>query len=186
MGPDVELYRAVIPTPIGNMLALASEAGLCALEFTTVRGPNSGQERLTRLNVRLGRWFPPHTVVDEETAIIVRARDWLTRYFAGTSAEIGDLPLDMRGAPFELRVWEALREIPPGTTTSYGAIAKALNSAAASRAVGAANGANPVAIIVPCHRVIGSSGSLTGYGGGLDRKTWLLDHERRWRGDTLF
>jgi O-6-methylguanine DNA methyltransferase len=176
----MQLFRCPIPTPIGDMLALASDAGLCALEFTKVEGPNRGQERLTRLNVRLGRWFPPHTVVDEETAIIARARDWLTGYFAGTSAEIGDLPLDMRGAPFELRVWEALREIPPGTTTSYGAIAKALNSAGASRAVGAANGANPVAIIVPCHRVIGSSGSLTGYGGGLDRKTWLIDHERRW------
>jgi len=85
------------------------------------------------------------------------------------------------GAEFELRVWEALRAIPPGATTSYGAIAKALGSAGASRAVGAANGANPIAIIVPCHRVIGSTGSLTGYGGGLDRKTWLIDHERRWR-----
>jgi len=87
----------------------------------------------------------------------------------------------MRGAPFEKRVWQALQEIPPGETTSYGAIATALRSPNASRAVGAANGANPVAIIVPCHRVIGASGSLTGYGGGLDRKTWLIDHERRWR-----
>ena len=87
----------------------------------------------------------------------------------------------MRGAPFEKRVWIALQAIPPGQTTSYGAIANALGSAGASRAVGAANGANPIAIIVPCHRVIGSSGSLTGYGGGLDRKTWLIDHERRWR-----
>ena len=84
---------------------------------------------------------------------------------------------------FEVRVWEALRQIPAGQTTSYGAIAKALGSPGASRAVGAANGANPIAIIVPCHRVIGSSGSLTGYGGGLDRKTWLIDHERRWRTD---
>jgi len=72
-------------------------------------------------------------------------------------------------------------EIPPGETTSYGAIATALHSPGASRAVGAANGANPVSIIVPCHRVIGASGSLTGYGGGLERKTWLIDHERRWR-----
>ncbi len=85
----------------------------------------------------------------------------------------------MRGADFEKRVWQALRRIVPGETTSYGAIAKALGSAGASRAVGAANGANPIAIVVPCHRVIGASGSLTGYGGGLDRKLWLLDHERR-------
>jgi methylated-DNA-[protein]-cysteine S-methyltransferase len=165
------------------MLALASEEGLCALEFTTVDGPNRGQERLTRLNVRLGRWFPPHSILDHETLTLARTRQWLTAYFAGTNAEIGDLPLDMRGAPFERRVWAALREIPPGATTSYGAIAKALDAAGASRAVGAANGANPVAIIVPCHRVIGSSGSLTGYGGGLHRKTWLIDHERRWSRD---
>jgi methylated-DNA-[protein]-cysteine S-methyltransferase len=165
------------------MLALASEEGLCALEFTKVEGPNRGQERLTRLNARLGRWFPPHTILDRETPTLARTRQWLSAYFAGTDAEIGDLPLDMRGAPFERRVWAALRAIPPGTTTSYGAIAKALDAAGASRAVGAANGANPVAIIVPCHRVIGSSGSLTGYGGGLDRKEWLIDHERRWSRD---
>jgi methylated-DNA-[protein]-cysteine S-methyltransferase len=95
------------------------------------------------------------------------------------------LTLDMRGAPFELRVWEALRKIPAGCTSTYGAIAKQLGSAGASRAVGLANGANPIAIIVPCHRVIGSNGTLTGYGGGLDRKQWLIDHERRWRSDAL-
>ena len=143
--------------------------------------PLRGQERLTRLNARLVRWFPPHQVVDRDTATIARTRDWLAAYFAGTAAEVGNLPLDMRGAPFEKRVWTALRTIPPGQTTSYGAIAQALGRTGASRAVGAANGANPIAIIVPCHRVIGSSGSLTGYGGGLDRKTWLIEHERRWR-----
>jgi len=176
----VILSRAVIGTPVGDMLALASDEGLCALEFT---GPSNGSKRkhrLTRLEARLKRHFPPHEIVDRETPIIARTRRWLAAYFAGTSAEIGDLPLEMHGAAFETRVWKALTRIPPGQTTSYGAIAKALGSAAASRAVGAANGANPIAIIVPCHRVIGSSGSLTGYGGGLDRKTWLLEHERRW------
>jgi methylated-DNA-[protein]-cysteine S-methyltransferase len=177
----MQLSRAIIGTPVGDMLALASDEGLSALEFTTVEGPGRGQERLTRLNARLGRWFPPHEIVDRETPAIARAREWLTAYFAGAWAGAGDLRLDMRGAPFETRVWTALRAIPPGGTTSYGAIAQALGSAGASRAVGAANGANPIAIIVPCHRVIGSSGSLTGYGGGLDRKKWLLDHERRWR-----
>lgn len=103
---------------------------------------------------------------------------------AGARADLSGLRLDARGAPFEKRVWEALRAIPPGETTSYGAIAKALGAADASRAVGAANGANPIAIIVPCHRVIGSTGSLVGYGGGLDRKQWLLNHERRWRRDA--
>ena len=165
------------------MLALASDEGLCALEFTTVKGRARGEERLTRLHARLKRWFPPHEILDGETPTIARTRGWLAAYFEGTAADIGGLPFDMRGAPFEQRVWTALRTIPPGRTTSYGAIAQALGSPGASRAVGAANGANPVAIIVPCHRVIGSSGSLTGYGGGLDRKTWLIDHERRWRSE---
>ena len=169
------LSRALLRTPIGDMLALDSGEGLCALEFT---GP---KKRLARLEARLGRWFPPHEIADRETPTIVDTRTWLEAYFAGATADITPLPLDMRGTAFEQRVWAALRTIAPGETTSYGAIAKALGSAEASRAVGAANGANPIAIIVPCHRVIGSSGSLTGYGGGLDRKTWLLDHERRWR-----
>jgi O-6-methylguanine DNA methyltransferase len=177
----MQLSRTLIPTPLGDMLALSSDEGLCALEFTTVKGRASGEERLSRLKARLARWFPPHTLVDGETPTIARTRDWLEQYFNGTAAAIGDLPLDMRGAPFETRVWIALQTIPPGQTTSYGAIAQALNAPGASRAVGAANGANPIAIIVPCHRVIGSSGSLTGYGGGLDRKTWLIEHERRWR-----
>jgi methylated-DNA-[protein]-cysteine S-methyltransferase len=169
------LSRAIIPTPIGDMLALDSGDGLCALEFT---GP---EKRLTRLEARLKRWFPPHAIASADTPTIARTRAWLEAYFEGASSDIRDFPLDMRGAAFERQVWAALREIPAGDVISYGAIAKALGSAGASRAVGAANGANPVAIIVPCHRVIGSSGSLTGYGGGLDRKTWLLEHERRWR-----
>ena len=174
------LSRTVIPTPLGAMLALASDHGLCALEFT---GP---RKRLTRLDGRLARWFPPHEIVDRDTPIIKRTRTWLSAYFAGTNAAIDDIALDMRGGEFEKRVWKALRAILPGETTSYGAIAKALGDAGASRAVGAANGANPVAIIVPCHRVIGSTGSLTGYGGGLEKKKWLLDHERRWRTGQLF
>jgi methylated-DNA-[protein]-cysteine S-methyltransferase len=173
------LSRAVLTTPIGDMLALDSGEGLCALEFT---GP---EKRLAGLEARLRRWFPPHEIEDRDTPTILRARAWLDAYFKGESADadIKGLPLDMRGARFEKRVWEALRQIPPGETTSYGAIAKALGSAGASRAVGAANGANPIAIVVPCHRVIGSSGALTGYGGGLERKTWLLEHERRWAPD---
>ena len=169
------LSRALLRTPLGDMLALDSGEGLCALEFT---GP---EKRLTRLDARLQRWFPSHEIADRDTPTIVRTRTWLKAYFAGASADASGLPLDLRGAAFEKRVWTALRAIAPGETTSYGAIAKTLGSADASRAVGAANGANPIAIIVPCHRVIGASGSLVGYGGGLDRKSWLLDHERRWR-----
>ena len=170
----MQLSRSILSTPVGDMLALASDDGLCALEFI---GP---EERLTRLEARLQRHFPPHEIVDGDALPIARARAWLAAYFAGERAAIDTVPLDMRGAEFEKRVWRALTRIPPGETTSYGAIAKALGSARASRAVGAANGANPVSIIVPCHRVIGASGSLTGYGGGLDRKTWLLNHEKRW------
>jgi methylated-DNA-[protein]-cysteine S-methyltransferase len=126
------------------------------------------------------RWFPAHTIEHAEAAespIIARTRGWLARYFAGESATVGDLPLEMYGAEFERRVWRMLLDIPPGETRSYGSIAECLSSIGASRAVGLANGANPIAIIVPCHRVIGSSGSLTGYGGGLDRKRWLLELE---------
>jgi len=176
----MQLLRSILSTPIGEMLTLASDEGLCALEFI---GPD---KPMTRLEARLQRHFPPHEFVEGDSRVITRTRQWLAAYFAGESAAIGDLPLDMRGAGFEKRVWKALTRIPPGETTSYGAIAKALGSAGASRAVGAANGANPIAIIVPCHRVIGASGHLTGYGGGLDRKTWLLNHEKRWsRAPTL-
>ena len=177
----MHLHRSILFTPVGDMLALASDEGLCALEFT---GPD---ERMTRLEARLRRHFPPHAIVDGDASAISRARAWLTAYFAGQRMDIDTVPLDMRGADFEKRVWRALTRIPAGETTSYGAIAKALGSAGASRAVGHANGANPVSIIVPCHRVIGASGHLTGYGGGLDRMTWLLNHEKRWsRAAALF
>jgi O-6-methylguanine DNA methyltransferase len=190
------------------MVAMESEKGLCVLEFVKPK-------RLSRLDRRLGRWFPDIEIVNRETPLLAQTRAWLEQYFDGVipGLEWKDAPqarpagaergsegprertrggsagaeppgyvLDMRGNSFERQVWRALLEIQPGRTTTYGAIAKQLGSEGASRAVGAANGANPIAIIVPCHRVIGHSGSLTGYGGGLDRKSWLLDHERRWGG----
>ena len=89
------------------------------------------------------------------------------------------IPAVFSGTPFQNRVWKALRKIPIGTTTSYGALAKKIGEPKAVRAVGLANGSNPIGVVVPCHRVIGSDGSLTGYGGGLPRKKWLLDHEAR-------
>jgi methylated-DNA-[protein]-cysteine S-methyltransferase len=100
----------------------------------------------------------------------------LGEYFAGTRREF-DLPLRLEGTPFQQRVWKSLTEIPYGETWSYGELAKRIGNPNASRAVGLANGSNPIAILVPCHRVIGADGSLTGYGGGLDRKRWLLAHE---------
>jgi methylated-DNA-[protein]-cysteine S-methyltransferase len=110
---------------------------------------------------------------DERFADVARQ---LREYFAGERTTF-DVPLKLRGGPFELEVWSELERIPYGETTSYGEIARRVGKPHASRAVGAANGRNPVAIIVPCHRVIGSNGTLTGYGGGLERKRALLDLE---------
>jgi methylated-DNA-[protein]-cysteine S-methyltransferase len=111
----------------------------------------------------------------DDTAF-TRTRDQLDEYFAGERLEF-DLPLRMEGSPFQREVWAALREIPYGETVSYGELARRIGRPDASRAVGLANGRNPISIVVPCHRVIGASGSLTGYGGGIERKRFLLDLE---------
>ena len=103
----------------------------------------------------------------------------LRDYFAGNLAAIDGLPVAFEGTPFQVAVWKALREIPCGETRSYGEIARRIGKPEAVRAVGLANGSNPVGIVVPCHRVIGADGSLTGYGGGIERKKWLLAHESR-------
>jgi methylated-DNA-[protein]-cysteine S-methyltransferase len=155
------------------MLALATESTLVALEFGKA-------DRHVRLDARRARWFPPHTIEDGSTAALDRAAAWLEGYFAGESADSRAVSLTMYGTEFERRVWNLLLMIPPGATRSYGQLAADLGLRNGARAVGLANGANPLAIIVPCHRVIGSTGTLTGYGGGLDRKGWLLEHERRW------
>jgi O-6-methylguanine DNA methyltransferase len=182
----MRLWRVPIDTPLGEMIAVTSEAGLCALEFTEGRAARGRKvARLARLDARLRRHFPPHTIEEGDTPVIAGTRVWLASYFAGVQPASGVL-LDLRGAEFEMRVWRALLTIPAGETRSYGSIAREIGTPSAARAVGMANGANPVAIIVPCHRVIGSSGELTGYGGGLDRKRWLLDHERRWDRHGLF
>ena len=164
----MKLLRRSFDTPVGPMMALGSDAALCALEF-------SKPGRMTRLDARLRRWFAPFEIEDGTNAVLTATGEWLDRYFAGDRPE--DPPLEMRGATFELKVWAALRQIRRGQTATYGDIARRLGAPGASRAVGMANGANPIAIIVPCHRVIGSNGTLTGYGGGLERKQWLLDHE---------
>ncbi|MBS1803886.1 MAG: methylated-DNA--[protein]-cysteine S-methyltransferase [Acidobacteria bacterium] len=103
----------------------------------------------------------------------------IARYFAGELEVIDKIRVVTGGTTFQRVVWQELRNIPCGSTTSYGELARRIDHPTAVRAVGAANGDNPVAVIVPCHRVIGSNGSLTGYGGGIERKRWLLDHERR-------
>lgn len=109
------------------------------------------------------------------------ALEQLRAYFAG-ELRVFELPLASAGSPFQRCVWRALADIPFGVTESYGELARRVGNAKASRAVGLANGKNPIGIIVPCHRVVGKDGSLTGYGGGLSRKQWLLEHERRHAG----
>jgi methylated-DNA-[protein]-cysteine S-methyltransferase len=131
----------------------------------------------------LGEWGTPVTVVNGKTWVqddaaepFPQAKKQLAANFEGTLTDF-DLPLSMQGTEFQRRVWDALREIPYGTTTSYGELARRVGNPNGSRAVGLANGHNPISIIVPCHRVIGSNGKLTGYGGGLPRKAALLDFE---------
>lgn len=113
---------------------------------------------------------------ERDDAGLAHVVEQLNAYFAGELTDF-EIPMEMRGTDFQRRVWSALCEIPYGETISYGELARRVGSPNGSRAVGLANGRNPVAIIVPCHRVIGADGSLTGYGGGLDRKVWLLEHE---------
>ena len=154
-------------TPIGRLVLAARAGRTCLLHF-------DASERSAR--AALARWYPSETV--ERAADPCGAAKILQRYFDGDLHALDTIEVEMNGTDFQTRVWAALRRVKAGQTTSYAAIAKSIGSPAAVRAVGAANGANPVAIIVPCHRIIGANGSLTGYGGGLRRKEWLLRHER--------
>jgi methylated-DNA-[protein]-cysteine S-methyltransferase len=146
-------------SPIGELLAVGDGQALHGLYM---------QEGRTAISVRRD-W----ELADQAFAEV---RAQLAEYFAGERS-VFDLPLEMTGSPFQRRVWRALQEIPYGKTTSYGEIARRIGPQADPRAVGQANGSNPIAVIVPCHRVIGADGSLTGYGGGLERKRLLLELE---------
>ncbi len=119
----------------------------------------------------------------KETALLKKAVDQLTEYLDG-KRRVFNLPLSLNGTPFQLKVWEALQNIPYGCTKSYGQVAQAIGNKKAGRAVGMANNKNPIAIVVPCHRVIGFDGKLVGYGGGLDKKAYLLELEKRYSGDA--
>jgi methylated-DNA-[protein]-cysteine S-methyltransferase len=126
-------------------------------------------------------YLPPHApldAVERRTKLLERAAEQLAEYFAG-ERRVFELPIAPRGSGFQERVWRALVAIPFGETCSYGELARAIGRPSASRAVGTANSKNPISIIVPCHRVIGANGELTGYAGGLPAKRWLLAHERR-------
>jgi methylated-DNA-[protein]-cysteine S-methyltransferase len=182
----VRLVGASIDTPVGPLLAIASSTGLCGLPFLGSGTKVSAAGRSSdRFEARLRRWFSSDDIgEDPSDTTLVHTRRWLEAFFDGAPAQAALPALDLRGAAFELKVWSALLDIPVGTTTSYGAVAHRLGAPGAARAVGLANGANPVPIIVPCHRVIGASGTLTGYGGGLERKAWLLAHEGKYWGRT--
>lgn len=117
------------------------------------------------------------TLVDAPAPAAIKCP--LEAYFEGDLHAIDDIPVVTGGTPFQQEVWKALRSIPAGSTTTYGQLASLVGREGASRAVGAANGANPISIVVPCHRVVGADGTLTGYGGGLENKRWLLAHEAR-------
>jgi len=156
-------------TPTGRMLLVTDEQGLLhALDW------EDHQERTERL---LARYYRRVTLALREARNESAARRALLAYFAGRLDAITQLRVATSGTAFQNEVWSALREIPSGQTSSYGALAKAIGRPAAVRAVGLANGSNPIAIVVPCHRVIGANNSLTGYAGGLERKRWLLAHE---------
>ena len=164
---------ATIDTPLGPARALARDGRLCALQLATMAPRTTSiLARLDGLGARPAR----------DPAGVTTA---LAAYFRGDIQAVDAIDVDPDGTPFQRRVWAALRTIPAGETTSYGAIARAIGLPSASRAVGAANGANPIWIVVPCHRVIGASGALTGYAGGLDVKRRLLVHEQEWRTPSL-
>jgi methylated-DNA-[protein]-cysteine S-methyltransferase len=155
-----------IESPIGTILAVTNGSALHALDF------HDYVDRMRRL---LQVHYGAVELAEAPDGLDLRAR--LGRYFAGDFSAFDGLPLLTNGTPFQRSVWDALLKIPVGTTTSYGALARSLGDVKTTRAVGLANGANPIAIVVPCHRVIGADGTLTGYGGGLHRKAWLLRHE---------
>ncbi|MGV9992422.1 methylated-DNA--[protein]-cysteine S-methyltransferase [Streptomyces sp. NPDC003374] len=152
--------HTVTDSPYGPLTLVAEDGVLCGLYM-------AGQRHRP----------PEESFGDRDDTPFAAAKEQLSAYFAGELRTF-TIPLRLRGTPFQLKVWEQLRAIPYGETRSYGQLAHALGNPGASRAVGLANGRNPIGIIVPCHRVVGATGSLTGYGGGLPRKRRLLDFER--------
>jgi methylated-DNA-[protein]-cysteine S-methyltransferase len=157
---------ATMPSPVGPLTLAARGSRVCLLHF------GGDQEAVRRT---LGRYYPAEAI--EPHGDPAGAVSAVAAYFAGDLDAIDALEVELNGTPFQTRVWEALRRVRSGTTSTYGDLARSIGAATAVRAVGAANGANPVAVIVPCHRIIGTNGTLTGYGGGLECKRWLLEHE---------
>ena len=154
------ICRAAIPSPLGDLTCAATDSAVVMIMYTPGAAPEDSH------------------VVDGFNPILERLRNQLREYFAGTRRDF-DIPAKLSGTPHQCKVWNALQEIPYGETASYQRIAQTIGSAPI--AVGQANGRNRVNILIPCHRVIGADGSLTGYGGGLDRKRYLLDLERKYK-----
>jgi methylated-DNA-[protein]-cysteine S-methyltransferase len=164
---SARLIWSVLPSPVGDLLLTGDPERLTGIFFSPHKSSHLHWDRAQQAGTE-----------DDEAAVMAATRRQLGEYFEGARTAF-DLPLAPAGTAFQLRVWAALTEIPYGETQSYGKVAQRLGLIpGASRAVGLANGANPISIVVPCHRVIGADGSLTGYGGGLDRKRLLLDLER--------
>lgn len=158
-------YYSELATPIGPVTIVSDGVSITAVSMR----PAADVVR-SGADLRSGaEWI-------EDDALLAECRAQLTAYFAGDLREFS-LPLAPRGTPFQMSVWDALRQIPFGETRSYGALAAALGRPGSARAVGAANRTNPIGIVVPCHRVIGADGALTGYAGGIERKKFLLEHE---------
>ncbi len=160
------LLSDTIASPIGDIVIVASDAKLLALEFADVAD---------RLAADLAFRFGDYDLEPKRNPFGISGR--LRAYFRGDFGALDDIAIDPGGTPFQRRVWQALRCIPPGTTRTYSELARAAGRPQAIRAAGAANGRNPISIVVPCHRAVGKNGALTGYGGGIDRKRWLLRHE---------
>lgn len=164
--PDV--YIETIETPIGTTHLATDAAGILrAVEWA---------DHAERLRQRLERYYGSGLGLTDAAGPSA-ARRALEAYFDGELEALASVPVEGTGTDFQRSVWQALRDIPAGETTSYGELARRIGRPKAVRAVGMANGANPIPIVVPCHRVIGADASLTGFGGGLDRKRWLLAHE---------
>jgi O-6-methylguanine DNA methyltransferase len=170
------IYYRILSTPIGEMLAAESDCQICLLEFVDNRSPKTVLRPLEKKNTR--------EMTAKDTPLLKKLDDQLASYFDGKLRDF-DLPLSFTGTDFQKKVWKRLCQIPYGQVVNYGWIASRIGSPDSSRAVGRANGANPIAIVVPCHRVIGKDGQLVGYGGKLWRKKWLLEHEGALQGDSL-
>jgi methylated-DNA-[protein]-cysteine S-methyltransferase len=169
MGKVLHLSIDRIETPIGEMLIVADHDGnLRAVDWT---------DHETRMHNLLRLHYGEDGFRLEQARNPSRLTNAISSYFAGELTAIDMLPVQTAGTPFQRDVWRALREITCGSTLSYAKLAERIGRPTAVRAVGLANGSNPIGVVVPCHRVIGANGSLTGYGGGIERKRWLLQHE---------